>query len=236
MFGPLLFGFFALVHGCIALASFTLIDAILLPALCFFVVEAVTSFDNVATVIGRSIGLGQSAEKLSRLRFFLHATCIGLLLPTYVGIGIALTPSPAVEQFLVAGGWLLAIGIGIFGYVVQYRGLALIMPVNAFGCLRYAQSVTELTRWPDYEYSQAELNNRAVLPLASIITTLLGLIISGLIGWFGGFWVPFIVTALMLTAGAFPQRGWGPVATSGLEIVFSSGLLYSLWYAAAVPA
>jgi hypothetical protein len=213
-----------------------LVDSLLLPALCFFVVEAVTSFDNAATVIGRSIGLGQSAQKLNRLRFLLHATCIGLLLPTYVGIGVALVPSPAVEQLLVAFGWLLAIGIGIFGYVVQYRGLRLVMPVNAFGCLRYAQSVTDATRWPGYEYNQAELNNRAVLPLASIITTLLGLIISGLIGWYGSFWVPFIVTALMLTAGSFPQRGWGPVATSCLEIVFSSGLLYSLWYASGVQA
>ena len=236
MLGLLLFTFFALVHGCIALAALMLIDSLLLPALCFFVVEAVTSFDNFATVVGRRIGLGQVAEKLNRYRFLLHATCIGLLLPTYVGIGVELAFSPAVAKFAVAGGWMLALGIGVFGYVVQYRGLALIMPVNAFGCLRYAQSVTDLTRWPGYKYSQAELDNRAVLPLASIITTLLGLIIAVLIGWYGSFWVPCIVTAIMLMAGAFPQRGWGPVATSGLEIIFSSGLLYSLWYAASYQA
>jgi hypothetical protein len=234
MYGPLLFGCFALVHGCIALASLTLIDSLLLPALCFFVVEAVTSFDNFATVISRRLGLGKSAESLSRMRFLLHATCIGLLLPVYVGIGVELAFSAAVVMPALVAGWVLAIAIGVFGYQVQYRGLGLVMPVNAFGCLRYAQSVTPASRWPGYEYSEAELNNRAVLPLASIITTLLGLLISVLIGWYGSFWVPLGVTALMLTAGAFPQRGWGPLATSGLEIVFSSGLLYSLWYAATV--
>ena len=68
--------------------------------------------------------------------------------------------------------------------------------------------------------------------MASIYTTLAGLVLGLLTGWFGGFWVPAIVTALMFLAGSFPQRSWGPLATSCLEVVYSAGMVYSLAYAA----
>jgi hypothetical protein len=234
MFGPLLFGFFALIHGAIALAALTVAGNLLLPALCLFLVEAVTAFDNGATVAGNRLGIGPTAEKLSRMRFLLHAVCIGLLVPVYTGIAgkTAFTGTGA----LVADGvgWILAIAIIFYGYFKQYRGLRLIMPVSALGCLRYAQSVTEVTRYPGYAYSDAELNQKGELPFASVMATTVGLIVGLLIGWFGGFWVPFIATAIMFVAGAFPQKGWGPIATSGLEIIYSSGMLYSLIYAASL--
>lgn len=228
--GIAVFSFFALVHWCIALAALRLVPEMLLPALCFFVVEAVTAFDNGATVVGKRLGLGPAAEKLSRRRFFLHATCIGLLVPVYSGIGQAVAFSPFGGVVGNALAWLLALGIIAYGYLYQYKPLGQIMPVSALGCLRYAQSVSEESRWPGYDYSQEELNAKGIMPMASIITTTIGLIFALLIGWLGGFWVPFVVTALMFTAGALPQKGWGPIATSALEVVFSSGLLYSLWY------
>jgi hypothetical protein len=229
MFGPLIFSFFALVHGCIALGALLLTEHLLLPAICLFVVEAVTAFDNGATVIGGRIGVGEQAERLSRKRFLLHAICIGLLLPVYSGIGgvVAFSQFGALLADIVS--WLLVVMIGVYGYLYQYKRMGPIMPVNYFGCLRYAQSVTEATRWPDYEYSGAELAARGKLPLASVLTTTLGLVLAFLIGWFGDLWVPFIATAIMYLAAAFPLRSWGPLATSCLEIIFSGGMLYSLW-------
>ncbi|MGI9290502.1 MAG: hypothetical protein ACR2QG_04390 [Gammaproteobacteria bacterium] len=232
MSGPLVFSVFTLVHAAIAVASLKVADVLLWPALCLFVVEAVTAFDNGVTVAGKSLGLSGLNRKLNLTRFFLHASCIGLLLPVYGGIGLELAFTGGVAEWTMLLCWILGLAICLFGYLVQFRGLRLIMPVNYFGCLRYAQSVNDNTRWPGYDYSEAELNNKSLPPLASIITTFIGLIIALMIGWFGSFWVPFIVTAVMLLAGAFPQRRWAPVATSGLEIIFSSGLFYSLWYAA----
>lgn len=232
MFGPALFAVFTLVHGFIALAALGLAGELLFPALCLFVVEAVTAFDNGATVIGRRLGIGEKAERLSRMRFLLHATCIGFLLPVYSGIGVEVAFSGLGADFATGLCWVLAFVIGVYGYLYQYRQSKPLMPVNYFGCLRYAQSCAESTRWPGYEYSDDQLNAQGSLPMASIATTLIGLLVALLIGWLGAFWMPFIVTALMLSAGSFAQRSWGPVAISCLEVFFSLGLLYSLWYAA----
>jgi len=124
--------------------------------------------------------------------------------------------------------FVIAAAIAAFGYLRQYRSLQMIMPINYYGCLRYAQSVDETRRWPGYEYSATELQARALPPFASIITVMLGLLLSLWIGWSVGFWMPFIVTALMFTASAFPVGTWGPLLTSGLEIIYSGGLYYAL--------
>jgi hypothetical protein len=234
MNGPLVFSFFALVHWCIALSALVLVGDVLLPAVCLFVVEAVTAFDNGATVLGKRLGVGEQAQNLSRKRFLLHATCIAFLLPVYSGIGgmIAFSQFGAVVADIIS--WLLVIAIGAYGYVYQYQRISHLMPVNYFGCLRYAQSVTEATRYPGYEYSEQELAARGGLPMASVVTTVCALLMSILIGWLGSFWVPFVVTAIMFLAASFPQRGWGPLMTSCLEVVFSVGLLYSLWHVSAL--
>lgn len=232
MYGSFIFGFFTLAHWLIALAALWLVPELLLAALCFFIVEAVTAFDNGATVLGNRLGLGESAERLSRRRFFLHATCIGLLLPVYSGIGreLAFSPFGGVVADVLA--WIMALLIIAYGYFYQYRPLGRLVPVRVLGCLRYAQSVTEWTRHPEYDYSEDELNARGSMPMASVMTTFIGLVFGLLTGLFGGFWVPFVVTLFMFGAGALPQKGWGPVAISTLEVVFSGGLLYSLWYVA----
>jgi hypothetical protein len=220
------------VHGALALLALQYAPQLFLPAACLFVVEAVTAFDNGATLLGNLLGTGRAAENLSRARFFLHATCIGLLVPVYSGIGgaIAFTGNAAAIADNLA--WTMAIVILGYGYLRQYRPLGQLMPVSALGCLRYAQAVTDATRWPGYEYSESELQAKGGVPLASVMATTCGLLFGLAIGLLGGFWVPFVVTALMFFAGALPQRGWGPVAISMLEIVFSAGMVYSLGYAA----
>lgn len=235
MNGPLVFSFFALVHWCIALMALTFIGDMLVPAICLFIVEAVTAFDNGATVLGKRLGIGEQVENLSRKRFLLHATCIAFLLPVYSGIGGAVAFSQF--GFVVANiiSWLLVIIIGAYGYIYQYQRMQPLMPVNYFGCLRYAQSVTDVTRYPGYEYSEQELVALGKLPMASVMTMVSALLLSLLIGWFSMFWVPFVVTVIMFLAAGFPQRGWGPLMTSCLEVIFSVGLLYSLWYVSVLP-
>jgi len=232
MSGPLLFSLFTLAHASIALSALLAFAELPLAALCLFIVEAVTAFDNGVTVAGNRLGIAPRTAVLNRLRFLLHATCIGLLLPVYTYIGAALAFPHNLAGFSNALAWVLALVLGGYGYFVQYRGMSSLMPVNYYGCLRYAQAVSERTRHPDYNYSVAELSARGRLPVVSIVTTLAGLIIALLIGWSGSFWVPFIVTALMLLAGGLPLRRWGPLATSCLEVVFSTGMLYSLLVAA----
>ena len=228
MFGPAAFSLFTVIHAGIAVSALLLFDQSPVAAACLFIVEAVTAFDNGVTVLGNRMGISTQAELLNRMRFLLHAICIGLLLPVYAAIAnaVAFTGPAATLVYVVA--WMLAIAIAFYGYVYQYGRTGPIMPVRYFGCLRYAQSVSEITRHPDYEYSETELEARGSLPMASVATTLVGLILAILIGWFGSFWVPFIVTALMFLAGALPLRTWGPFATSCLEIIYSGGMLYSL--------
>jgi len=230
--GPLAFSFFTLVHAAIALLALRYVGELPAAALCLFLVEAVTAFDNAVTVAGNRLGINARAERLNRARFFLHAVCIGLLVPVYTAIGITLTDTGSWQPVLVTLGWVVTLGICIYGYAVQYRGTRLIMPVNYYGCLRYAQSVNEHSRHPGYDYSEVELAARGHMPFASIVTTLVGLLVGLLLGVYGDFWVLFITTALMFLAGGFPLRTWGPFATSCLEVVFSGGLLYSLAIAA----
>ncbi|MDP6435978.1 MAG: hypothetical protein QF790_07240 [Gammaproteobacteria bacterium] len=234
MQGPFMFSFFTLVHFTVAVAALGLLTAAPVAAICLFIVEAVTAFDNAATVAGRFLGIGERTEKLNRMRFLLHAICIGWLLPVYSALGRAFgfSASGAFVADVIA--WVLAIAITLLGYFYQYRRTGEIMPVNYFGCLRYAQSVGEHTRFPGYEYTEQQLAARGHLPVAAVLTVLAGLLMAALIGWFGSFWTPFIVTLIMLLASTFPQRSWGPLATSCLEVVFSGGLLYSLWLAARV--
>ena len=232
--GPVIFSFFALLHLTISVASFTLVSAVPHAAVCFFIVEAVTAFDNAVTVSGNSMGISASAEQLNRLRFLLHATCISLLLPVYSEIGRAFGFSAFGANVADIVAWTLVVTIGLLGYFYQYRRMSEIMPAKYFGCLHYTQSVSEHTRYPNYEYSPKQLAARGRLPIASVLTVLAGLVMAGLVGWLGSFWVPFIVTLIMFVAAGFPRRSWGPLVTSCLEVVFSGGLLYSLWLAAAI--
>ncbi len=232
MFGPAVFSCFTLAHASIALAALSAIDSLPAAAVCLFIVEAVTAFDNGVTVAGNRLGIGPRTERLNRMRFLLHAVGIGLLLPVYAGIANALAFDGMPALILHYGAWALAAAILLYGYLKQYRGLQAIMPVSYYGCLRYAQSVSDLTRHPDYRYSKAELAQKGRMPVASIATTAVGLVLAFFIGWSGGFWVPFIVTALMFVAGGLPLRSWGPFATSCLEIIYSGGMLYSLSVAA----
>jgi hypothetical protein len=228
MLGPLAFSFFTAVHAGIAYGAFLLFNQSPVAAGCLILVELVTAFDNGVTVLGNRMGIGAQAELLNRLRFLLHALCISLLLPVYAVIAnsVAFSDEAALLVYVVAG--LCAFAIAILGYGFQYGRIGHLIPVNYFGCLRYAQSVSDETRHPDYDYSETELTARGDLPLASILTVSVGLIFALLTGWFGSFWVPFVVTALMLLAGALPLRSWSPLATSCLEVIYSGGMFYSL--------
>jgi hypothetical protein len=232
--GPAIFSFFALVHLGISLAAFTLVTSVPHAAVCLFIVEAVTAFDNAVTIAGNGMGVAAATERLNRLRFLLHAVCISLLLPVYSEIGRAFAFSPFGANVADIASWTLVFFIALLGYFLQYRRVGEIMPVNYFGCLRYAQSVSDATRYPGYDYSPEQLAARGHLPIASVLTVVLGLVLAAITGWYGGFWIPFVVTLSMFFAAGFPQRGWGPLATSSLEVVFSGGILYALWQAATV--
>ncbi|MBT8421806.1 MAG: hypothetical protein HKN56_03560 [Gammaproteobacteria bacterium] len=227
--GALIFSVYALTHAAIAVGALLLVPRAPVVATGLFVVEAVTAYDSLIVVLGKHIGINRTAERLNRMRFFLHAVCIGLLVPVYTGLG-ALAGVPALAAFAATtAAWVAAAVIAALGYSLQYRRLGHIMPVNSFGCLRYAQSVDDTRRYPGYDYSEAELAQNAMPPLASILTVTIGLAIALWIGLAAGFWLPFIVTALMFSAASFPDKTWGPLLTSCLEIFFSAGLLYSLW-------
>lgn len=231
LIGPFVFALFTLVHAGIAFGALLAAGSMPVAAVCLFIVEAVTVFDNAVTVAGNRMGIAPRTEGLNRRRYMLQASCIGLLIPVYAGIAAQMA-LPAGSSWIYGLSLLMALLLGIYGYFFQFRGTHTIMPVCYYGCLRYAQSVSKLTRHPDYRYSPQQLAARGRLPVVSIVTTFVGLIIAALIGWFASLWVPFIVTALMLLAGGLPLRSWGPLATSGLEIVFSCGMLYSLLLAA----
>ncbi len=235
--GPLVFSVYALVHAGIALLALALVPALPAAAFCLFAVEAITAYDSLIVVLGSGIGPGPTAERLNRARFFLHAVCIGLLVPVYVGIAAVLDVPGLSGAAAMPAAFVAATALAAFGYVVQYRGLQHIMPVDCYGCMRYAQSVEPERRWPGYAYSDAEQAARALPPIASIITVVAGLVLSAWTGWQSGFWVPFAVTALMFTASAFPaKRAWGPLLTSLLEIIYSGGLFWSLATLAGSPA
>lgn len=234
-FGPWLFAGFALVHAAIAVLALSLVQQWLLVALPLAAVELVTAYDNAIVAAGQRIGLGPRAVGLNRARFLLHAVVIGLLIFVYVGIGARLQVPMLASDWSTAGAAVLAGAIALLGYAVQFRKLGPLMPSNYFGCLRYVQAVDAARHYPGYRYSAAELAQRPVPPLASIVTVLIGLCIALSIGWSAGFWLPFAVTALMFSAAALPPRSWGPLTTSVLEIVFSAGLLWSVFQLVGQP-
>lgn len=232
MFGPIVFPAFAAIHLLLAIASLAALSAVPLAAMGLAIVELITTYDNVVVALGNRLGIGPLLYELNRARFFLHAVLIGLLVPVYAGIGHALgIPAFGTQTFQ---GLIIVVtaGLCVFGYRVGYKRLRLITPVDYYGCLRYAQSVTPASRRDDYEYSAEELNNKGFPPFASILTVLIGLALSIWIGVATGFWVPAIVTGLMMLAGSLPPNAFGALATATLEIIFSTGLVYSLLRAA----
>ena len=197
-------------------------------AICLALVEFITCFDNAVVSLGNRLGISNLNRGLNRARFFLHAVFIAGLIPAYAGIGRLAGASGFDSTWFNGTVGALTVGILLFGYFVGYRPLKRIMPVNYYGCLRYAQAVNANSRRDDYGYSREELEQTGAPPFASIITVMIGLILSLWIGFTVGFWLPAIVTALMMLAGRFPANARGALATSCLEIVYSTGIVYSL--------
>lgn len=154
--------------------------------------------------------------------------CIAGLIPAYAGIGRLAGASGFATGWFTAIITVLTAGTVLFGYFIGYRPIERIMPVDYYGCLRYAQSVTPASRRDDYTYSDAELTQKGMPPFTSILTVILGLLLSLWIGVSAGFWLPAIVTGLMMLAGRLPANAAGALATSGLEIVYSAGMVWSL--------
>jgi hypothetical protein len=212
----------------LAMLSLSAMSVVPLAACGLAIVELITFFDNAVVANGNRVGVGAHLEKLNRTRFFLHAVCIAGLIPAYAGIGalagVAAFATPLFGSVILG----LTLAVMVFGYFAGWRALRLIMPVNYYGCLRYAQSVNTASRLADYAYSEAELKQKAFPPFASILTVLIGLLLSLWIGIAAGFWIPAIVTALMLLAGSLPANATGALLTSMLEIIYSIGMVYSL--------
>ncbi len=228
IFGPTIFPLFAAIHLVLTIIALGAWPAAPAAALCIALVEFVTFFDNAVVALGNRLGIGDMNRGLNRTRFFLHAICISLLLPGYAGIGQLAGASGFDSTLFNTVVIALTLGIALFGYFAGYRPLKLITPVDYYGCLRYAQVVTTTSQRSDYSYSQEELEQQGLPPFASIITVVIGLMLSIWIGISAGFWIPAIVTGLMLLAGRFPANEWGALATSFLEIIFSMGIVYSL--------
>jgi len=197
-------------------------------AACLALVEFITFYDNAVVGLGNRLGVSPRTAALNRRRFLLHAVCISLLIPAYAGMGRLLGIPAFTSVPFTLGVVAITAAITSLGYFSGFRPLKLLIPVNYYGCLRYAQSVNSQSRRDDYRYSDAELTQKAFPPLASIVTVLIGLELSVWIGLAADFWIPAMVTAPMLLAGAFPPRAWGALATSCLEVLFSGGLVYSL--------
>ena len=232
--GPLVFPLFSFAHLGFGLLALLALPAAPAAAMCLAIVEFVTCYDNAVVAAGNRIGIGIRLERLNRARFFLHAVCIALLLPAYAGTGALAGVAAFGTPGFAVGCWAATLTLAAFGYFVGYRGVGRIMPVDSFGCLRYAQSVTPESRRPGYDYSADELAARGMPPVTSIIAVFAGLTLAIWTGISASFWLPAIATAPMLLAGAFPPRAWGAVATSCLEIVFSGGMVAALLIAAGV--
>ncbi len=228
IFGPLVFPLFALVHLVLAIVTLQAWSAAPLAAACLALVEFITFFDNAVVGLGNRIGISDFNRGLNRMRFFLHAVFIAGLIPAYAGIG-QLAGASGFDSILfnIMVGALTACVV-LFGYFIGYRPLKRIMPANYYGCLRYVQAINDNSRLPDYNYTHDELEQKGFPPFTSIITVLIGLLMSLWIGFTADFWLPTIVTGLMMTAGRFPGTAWGALATSCLEIIFSAGIVYSL--------
>jgi hypothetical protein len=226
--GLFLFPFFAAIHLIYALTSFSFIGSLGFAAIAFMCVELITFWDNFIIAIGNRVGIGARLERLNWARFFFHGTFISLLLPVYLIIGQrqGLTFFDGIVMQVII--CVFVVAIACFGYITGFNKVMSIVPTNYFGCLRYAQSVTELTALEGYEYTAEQKNAKVIPPLAAILTTLLNLILSVWIGFAVDFWLPFIATAIIFSAASFPFRRWGALLTSAIEIIYSGILLYAL--------
>ena len=228
IFGPLIFPLFALAHLVFAVIALGAVPTAPAAAIGLVLVELVTCYDNGVVALGNRLGISTLNQRLNRLRFFLHAVCIAGLIPAYAGIGRLADAAGFDAGWFNAAITVLTAGLVLFGYFIGYRPIKRIMPVNYYGCLRYAQAVNPASRRDDYAYSAAELEQRGMPPLTSILTVLIGLVLSLWLGLSAGFWVPAIVTGLMMLAGRLPANAFGALNTSCLEIVYSAGMVWSL--------
>jgi hypothetical protein len=226
--GLFLFPFFAAMHLFYALIAFSLSGSLGFAAIAFMCVELITFWDNFIVAIGNRVGISVSLERLNWSRFFFHGTFVSLLLPVYLIIGqrqgLAVFDGIAMEAVIGVS----VVAITGLGYFAGFKKVASIVPTTYFGCLRYAQSATELTALEGYEYTAEQMNAKVMPPLAAILTTSINLILSLWIGIAAGFWLPFIATAIVFSAASLPFGGWGALLTSTIEIIYGGILLYAL--------
>lgn len=180
------------------------------------IVQFTVIYDNLIVSIGSRLGHGALLEFLNRGRFLLHATCTALLL------------FPALEQthlthlnlfafFLI----LLFAGIGLKTSVIGKE----LLPVCYQNIKRYALSVNEQTRCPEINYTEKQLQAKALPPIQSILTVLVILVIGIYAAVSQKQFYLLIAALVMLIAGGLPPKKVGVIPQALSEVVMLAILI-----------
>lgn len=169
-------------------------------------------YDNLVLATGNWISVGDLLHFLSEIRFLLHC----LIIPFFIVVGVELANQAGAGWAisLVRGlAWVVAIGLGLLGYLNQFPHLAL-EPVQFAGVLRYTVA------------------GPTSLPIITIVVNLFMLAIGV------GIWVRldgkwpwlFLGTLVGLMGNALPLAQVGTLPGSGSEFVLALSLLFTEQY------
>lgn len=182
------------------------------------IIAAGLVYDNLIIALGTTLGVGSLLETISIPRFLVHAVFTPLLFMA----GYEMARRADIKWFDSQNRYRAAWGITtILVFVGLWQGVfsAHLKPVCHDGTLRYAERVSESQICPEVEYTEAELNERGLPPIASIVTIVLvgieGLAIGRKIGW----WGLLIGAVIMFVGAAIPASRVGPVVANGAEVV-----------------
>jgi hypothetical protein len=193
------------------------------------VIAAGLVYDNLIIAVGAAVGVGGLLEALSFPRFLIHALCTPLLLMA----GYEMAHNAGVQWFDHAmrrrTAWIVTFVLIGIGFWQSILGVDL-KPACHDGTLRYAERVSESQLCANVEYTQAELNERGLPPIASIITIVLvgleGLAIGRKVGW----WVLCIGAIVMFVGAAVPASRVGPLVANGAEVILVACALATEFY------
>lgn len=183
-------------------------------------------YDNLIIAIGSAIGVGSLLETLSLPRYIIHAGLTPLLFMAAYEIASRAGVDWLNNKTRHSVAWAITLVLIVMGFGMGVIS-AHFKPACYDGTLRYAERVSEAQLCSNVQYTETELNERGLPPIAAILTIVLVGIFSILIGRKTGWWWLLAGAIIMFVGAAIPVSRFGPAIGSGVEIVLIAAMLFT---------
>lgn len=181
-------------------------------------------YDNAIIAFGSLIGIGSLLHTLSIPRFLIHALLTPLILVVAYDLarqaGVKWLQSARSQQIV----WICTAVFIIIGMLTGFLGIHLKAACHQ-GTVRYADRISDIQLCDNVSYTQEEINERGIPPIAAILTILASSVFAFAV-WRTIRW-PWMLLAfiIMIVGAAVPASRVGPWIGSGAEVILGAGLL-----------